>query len=345
MSGKILIIRFSAFGDVAMTIPVIYSFACQYPEIEITILSRKNFAGLFQNLPANVHFMGIDLKKYDGLSGLNNLYKLLKAETFDYVADFHDVLRTKYLRSRFILNGVKVAHIDKGRGEKEKLTRKKNKVLKPLKTSFERYQQVLNTLGFAFNSGFRSIYENNPPNTAVIEQKLNIKKDRKWLGIAPFAKHEGKIYPPELMEKVIEYFSKKEDTEVFIFGGGVEEKKIADSWLQKYSSIHSLIGELNMEEELTMISMLDVMLSMDSANMHLASLVATPVVSVWGATHPYAGFLGWKQKPENAVQVDLYCRPCSIFGQKPCYRGDYACMHQIEPTEIIKKINLVGGRE
>ena len=93
-----------------------------------------------------------------------------------------------------------------------------------------------------------------------------------------------------------------------------------------------------MYQELIIMSHLDVMLSMDSANMHLASLTATPVVSVWGATHPYAGFMGFRQKEENAVQIDLECRPCSIFGQKPCQRGDYACMNNIPPERITERI-------
>ena len=86
------------------------------------------------------------------------------------------------------------------------------------------------------------------------------------------------------------------------------------------------------------MSLFDVMLSMDSANMHLASLVNIPVVSIWGATHPYAGFMGWKQLPINTVQLDLPCRPCSVYGQKPCWRGDYACLREIKPEEIIAKI-------
>ena len=77
------------------------------------------------------------------------------------------------------------------------------------------------------------------------------------------------------------------------------------------------------------MSHLDVMLSMDSANMHLASLTGIPVVSVWGATHPMAGFLGYNQDPENVIQIDLECRPCSIYGNKPCQRGDYACLQNI----------------
>ena len=81
-----------------------------------------------------------------------------------------------------------------------------------------------------------------------------------------------------------------------------------------------------MEAELALMSHLDVMVSMDSGNMHLASLINTPVVTIWGATHPLAGFMGWNQSEENAVQVDLPCRPCSVYGNKPCSRKDYACL-------------------
>ena len=95
---------------------------------------------------------------------------------------------------------------------------------------------------------------------------------------------------------------------------------------------------MDFEKELDLISGLDLMLSMDSANMHLASLFGVPVVSIWGATHPYAGFYGWGQKPSNAVQVELYCRPCSVFGNKPGYRGDLLCLTSISPVTVYEKI-------
>jgi len=99
-----------------------------------------------------------------------------------------------------------------------------------------------------------------------------------------------------------------------------------------------MVGKLNMSQELALMSQLDIMYSMDSANMHLASLVNTPVISLWGATHPYAGFMGWNQSTDNAIQVDLSCRPCSVYGQKPCFRKDYACLFQITPEQIILRI-------
>ncbi len=142
-------------------------------------------------------------------------------------------------------------------------------------------------------------------------------------------------------EEVIAHFAKDPRVKVFLFGGGKNEESVLASWVNKYPSVTSLIGKLNMNTELILMSYLDAMVSMDSANMHLASLVNAPVVSVWGATHPYCGFMGWKQSPMNAVQVDLPCRPCSVFGNKSCYRKDYACLNMITPDMVIKKIESI----
>ena len=93
--------------------------------------------------------------------------------------------------------------------------------------------------------------------------------------------------------------------------------------------------------ELVLMSHLDVMLSMDSAAMHLASIAGATVVSVWGATHPLAGYTGWRQRADDVVQADLSCRPCSISGNRPCLRGDYACLTSIEPGRIADSVDRV----
>ncbi len=337
--ARILIIRFSALGDVAMTIPVVHSLALQYPELEITVLSRAVWQPLFQELPDNVTFIGVDLAgKHRGWWGLNALYSELKAKQFDYVADFHHVLRTKYLCLRFRLGQIDVASICKGRSGKRKLVRRRHKVLESQKSSFRRYADVLTKLGFPVQLNFSSIYGDQKGEFAKIESVVGAKGNSKWIGIAPFAKHAGKIYPIELQEQIVAHFAARSDVKVFLFGGGEKEQNIFDAWLEKYPTLTSMIGKLNMRTELNLMSHLDVMLSMDSANMHLASLVNIPVVSVWGATHPYAGFMGWKQLPVNTVQLDLACRPCSVYGQKPCWRGDYACLKEIKPEQVIAKI-------
>jgi ADP-heptose:LPS heptosyltransferase len=336
---RILIIRFSAIGDVAMTIPVIYSFANQYPQVDITVLSRRVLQPLFQEMPPNVHYYAADLKgKHKGIRGVYRLYKELKAEHFDMIADFHNVIRTKLLCTLFRFAKVRVESVSKGRMGKQKLTRRRNKILKNQKSSFRRFADVLEKLGYPILLNFASIYGNKKGDFSKIASIIPNKGSDIWIGIAPFAKHEGKIYPLKLQEKVVAHFASTNHVKVFLFGGGKEEANVFDNWLKKYPTVISTVGKLNMSTELILMSYLDVMLSMDSANMHMASLVDIPVISIWGATHPYAGFMGWKQLPVNTIQLDMPCRPCSVYGESPCYRGDYACMNNIDPERVIKKI-------
>jgi len=224
---------------------------------------------------------------------------------------------------------------------KKQLVRRRHKVLVMQKTSFQRYADVFAALACPVRLDFTSIYGAGKGDFSQIASVVQPKGTDKWIGIAPFAKHRGKIYPIELQEQVFAHFAANPTVKVFLFGGGKEEQEVFDRWTKKYPSVTSLIGKLNLSTELNLMSHLDVMLSMDSANMHLASLVGIPVVSIWGATHPYAGFMGWKQQPDHTVQLDLSCRPCSVYGQKPCFRGDYACLMQITPRQVIEKIERI----
>ena len=338
----LLLIRFSALGDVAMLVPVVASLMKQYPDIHVTVLSKPFARSLFEGLSPNVSFMSADLKKdYQGLSGLNALYRRLAAKNFTAVADMHDVLRTKYLRLRFHLCGFHVAHIDKHRKGKQLLCSEKNKVKVQQPTSFENYAAVLAKLGYPVSLEFHSIFGEKGGNLRQLMPLIGEKKKfQRWIGIAPFAAHKGKIYPLENMEQTIEQLIKAYPScRIFFFGGGGKERETLDSWAKRYANCTNASAVLGgMRNELILMSHLDVMISMDSGNMHLASLVGTKVVSIWGATHPYAGFMGWNQSEENAVQLDMACRPCSVYGNKPCLRGDYACMNDICPEMIVAKI-------
>jgi ADP-heptose:LPS heptosyltransferase len=324
-SRTTLILRLSALGDVAMTIPVVYSVATRYPDDKFVLLTKMPFQHIFIDKPHNLEVIGIDTKKDNILSVVR---KLQVKHTM--VADLHSVLRSWIVDIYFGLCGKKVAIIDKGKRGKKALTRDKNKQFKQLDTSIQRYQRVFEKLGYDAAIDFKSLLADKN------------KGDATCIGIAPFAKHRGKIYPLELMEQVVGQLNSKPNIKIFLFGGKTEASTL-EEWAAKYSNVQSVAGQLSFEDELRLMSDLNVMLSMDSANMHLASLVGTPVVSVWGATHPYAGFYGYNQDTNNAIQVDMECRPCSVFGNRPCKRGDYACMTQIKPEWIVAKLHSTIG--
>ncbi|HPH91874.1 MAG TPA: glycosyltransferase family 9 protein [Ferruginibacter sp.] len=332
----ILVIRFSAMGDVAMTVPVLKNALDQNPQLQITVVSSAFFAPLFAGLE-RCHFHPAHLKTiHKGATGMYKLFReLVKKNKFNAVADLHNVLRSTILKTFFTLAGYKTAAIDKGRGEKRLLTRKENKDFKQLTSTHERYAQVLRKtgLGLLLNPA-TPVYQKQQMPASI--QPLFL-QNKKMIGIAPFAQHKEKMYPLEKMKMVVKLLAV--DNQMIFFGGGAEETAVLKAWASEIPNTINAAGNFTFTEELAIISNLDVMISMDSANMHLASLYTIPVISIWGATHPYAGFYGWGQNENNIVSIDLSCRPCSVFGNKPCWRGDHACMMQIQENLIIDKIN------
>ena len=328
--ARTLVIRLSSLGDVAMTVPILFSVANRYSNDEFIFLTKSSLFSFYSNLkdkPQNLKVLPVYEKgKHKGIAGLARLIKEIRKEGIDQVADLHDVLRSKAIDLVFNLKGKTVAVIEKERRDKRALIRKRGKIFRQLTTSLQRYQNVFEELGYDASFDFVSLFPSKN------------KKEETWIGIAPFAKHPGKIYPPEKIEKLIQLLIADSNKKIFLFGGK-EDQLLLEEWANKYEKVESVAGKLSFQDELLLMNDLDVMISMDSANVHLASLTATPVVSIWGATHLYAGFYGYNQDPDNAVQLDLPCRPCSIYGNKPCWRKDYACMQGISPEMIIGKVN------
>lgn len=318
----ILAYRFSAFGDVAMIVPVLREFLEQNTQVEVIMVSRKNFGDLFNGID-RLKFHGANLEEYKGFWGLKKLHKeLLRIYKIDVVADLHDVIRSKILNRLFRLKGVPVFKIDKGKEQKKKLTDIWNLDKRQLKLTTERYADVFRAIGFEVK---------------LSHQYQALVADKKGIGFAPFAQHKGKMLPLEKSFELAKMIAKQ--TPLFLFGGGAKEVEILSQWEKAIPNTKSVAGRLSLKEELEKIAGLEVMISMDSANMHLASLVGTRCISVWAATHPFAGFLGYGQKEEDVVQVeDLTCRPCSVFGDKTCYRGDWACLEEIDIQKIVDKI-------
>jgi len=137
---------------------------------------------------------------------------------------------------------------------------------------------------------------------------------------------------------VIERLTKNRQTRVFLFGAGQVESEMLRQWSSVFPRTESVAGLLPLEQELELMRRLDVMICMDSANQHLSSLVGLRAISVWCATHPMIGFMGWKQRKEDIVQrEDLLCRPCTCHGTNHCRYGNYAC-RQIEAEKIVSQI-------
>ncbi len=339
--SHVLVIRLSAMGDVAMTVPVILALVKQYPELRITVLTRGIFKAIFLELPNVEVYIADVMGKHKGVRGLWKLFKELKKLHIDAIADLHNVLRSNILKWYFGLIKIPFKQIDKGRAEKKELTSLKNKIIKPLKTTHNRYVDVFERLGFPINLS---------PDSFLPRQRLSNKAieiigtdTRKWIGIAPFAAYKGKMYPLDLMEQVIRQLNNTEKYKMFFFGGGENERLQLEEWEKQFHNGINIAGRLSLDEELALISNLDLMLAMDSANAHLAAMYGISTITLWGVTHPYAGFYPFGQDASNALLADREKYPfipSSIYGNKNSV-GYEKAIETIAPDMVLHKIDEV----
>lgn len=315
---NILVFRLSALGDVAMTIPVIYSVARQHPDVRLTVVTRPFFRRLFLNPPPNVDFIDFTARN---VTELMAFIRDLKTVEYSAVADLHDVIRTRVIRMMLRLKRIPVATVNKDRRSRKRLTDKKERNYQ--RNYVDRYADVFRRLGLDVDVNFEGFGESDA--------------GRRGVGIAPFARYATKTYPPKLMEEVARMLTDL-DVPVYLFGARGEEAGQLAGWVERNPKLELMAGKLSLEDELREIGRLRAMITMDSANMHLASLMRTPVVSIWGSTIPQCGFLGYGQSPERAVWLDLECQPCSVAGLTECPLGHYACLKRIEPARIVEKL-------
>ena len=339
--GHILVIRLSAMGDVAMTIPVLKKLTQHYLDTEFTILTRKFFAPLFEDLPRVKVFEAEVDTKYKGIGGLKKLAGELRELEIDAVADLHDVLRSNVLDVFFKVYGIPVRQIDKGRAEKKALTRKRNKKFRPLKATHQRYAEVFAELNLPVDLSSVDFLEKKKLSPQVRE--LTGIEPRKWLGVAPFAQHESKTYPEDLMKQVLKDLQENEQLKIFLFGGGSKEEKMLNEWEKEFPNVINAAGKFSFREELGLISNLDAMLSMDSGNGHLAANYGVPVLSLWGLTHPHAGFAPFAQPQDHSLVPDLERYPeipTSIYGTKTPAKYEDA-MRTIPAGKVVEKLKEI----
>jgi ADP-heptose:LPS heptosyltransferase len=339
---RLLVIRASAMGDVALTTPVLGGFRKQYPDVELVLLTRSVFEPFFSSMEGLKLFFPDFKIRHKGLIGILKLFIDLRRDSkFDKIIDLHDVLRSKILRILFRLSGVPVFVIDKGRSEKKSVIR--GKINSRLKHSVERYCDVFSKAGFPVML-LKGPWIIPSPAALIKAASMTDSKNVLNIGVAPYAKHKLKNWSEENMVSLLRLISEKHESRFWLFGGIEEAERLGDLQTRIKGSFN-IAGKLNLDEELALMSRLDLMIAMDSSNMHMAALVGARVVSIWGGTDPLSGFGAWMQPESYSISIpvnELTCRPCTTFGKGNCRRGDLACMNWLTPEIVLLKINYLN---
>ena len=161
------------------------------------------------------------------------------------------------------------------------------------------------------------------------------------VGIAPFAKHSAKMYPLDLMQKIVSYVQDRHT--VFLFGSGKIEMQTIRGWSTALKNVYSCDILGSFENEIGLISNLDLMISMDSANGHIASIYNVPVITIWCLTHPYTGFTTFNNDPNNQFLPDREEYPLipnSVYGNK-MIAGYEKAARTINFQDILARVNTI----
>jgi ADP-heptose:LPS heptosyltransferase len=334
----LLVIRTSSMGDVALTTPVLTALRKKYPETEITLVTRPAFTPFFASIEDLNLFTPDFNKRHKGFTGLIRLPRDIKKQyKFEHIIDLHDVIRSKILRWMFRLYGIPASVINKGRAEKKQVI--KGRIRMPLKHTVERYCDVFQKAGFPVIPEKAQPLKSSHGTVSKITG-LPLTPDVINIGVAPYAKHELKIWPEENMIRLLTLISEQSETKYWLFGGKEEFDRLS-SFHERVPESFVVSGNMSLREELDLMSNLDFMITMDSSNMHMAALSGTEVISIWGATDPMTGFGAWGQPDEYSIRIpaeELTCRPCTIYGKGKCRRGDFACMNWLTSEKVFESI-------
>lgn len=323
---KVLIIRFSSFGDIVQCSSVVELIRQKYPEAVIDWVTRSEFDYLVK-LNHDVNTVWSFNKKL-GFKGLIDLGLKLRALDYDHVYDAHNNLRSSLLslmmRSK-IFNRPNWLTRPKDRLKRVLLfTFRVNTFPKPFK-GIHSYRAPLMKWGIVPNQDAKLVtWDFNPQALEKVDPFI---KDKKTIILVPSAAWEMKRWPLPLWKKLISIMP---DYKFVVLGGKedhfCEELKEIDP-----ARVENLAGKLSLVESCAMISKSELVISADTGLLHVADVMGVKALSLMGPTA--FGFTTGKQI--ITMEVDLPCRPCTKDGRGSCSQDVYQkCMVDITPEKV-----------
>lgn len=343
--ANVLIVRSARIGDALIAVPIIFDVAEKNIKDNFFVVTDPKFKGIYEKMPENVFFIPMAMKKrkgaFRGLSFVWERYLLIKRikrkYSFDKIALLkYDTFDKKI--EKIYKNKADIKHIESDYfNSKERIEKRVNDGL----TLSSLYVEVFEKLGYTDITPRFDPAEFKSEDLTSVFLSLNIQHGvDKVLVIAPFSRVEMKIYPLNKIKEILRYYEEnRSDVKVLIAGGGAYEKEQARLLEKEFSNVRSIVGQFSMDFELSLMAQSDALFTMDSSNMHLASLVGVPVVSIWGPNDPSLGFYPVNLPIENTIKKELSCRPCSLFGEYPCTRENKMECMEIDSRIVIEKLN------
>jgi len=315
---KILLIRFSSIGDIVLTSPVIRCIKEQVPNAEVHVITKKQFAFIFQNNPRVDKVYSINKKVSEVLSSL-------KEEKYDHIIDLHNNLRSMQVKLALKVpaTSFKKLNIKKLQAVKLKINRL------PEIHIVDRYLQAAEKLGIKNdNKGLEYFI---PEQDEIKTESLPKAHQSGYIAFVIGAKFFTKQLP---VEKIIS-ICKKINSPVILLGGPEDQDKGEQIVTAVGDKIFNSCGKYNLNQSASLVKNADKVITHDTGLMHIAAAFKKEIISIWGNTIPEFGMTPYLSPHSTIIEVKgLSCRPCSKIGYNACPKGHFKCMKEIDENLI-----------
>ena len=319
---NILIIKFSSLGDLILIIPSLKAIREKFPQAKIVLLTLKKYTSLFYECPYIDRIIGVE-KDYKKLKNLLKISFSLLKENYDYIIDFQNNLASHLIA---FLSFPRYSF-----GYRRKLGFLLRKKIKWRKLSpLESQEKLLSLLGVKIKEKKLSFWELKKE---FIPSILKDEKNLIGINISASQAWETKNWPPEYIEKLIKLIiSSLSSYKIVLIGE--EDLKISQRLSLIHPKVINLCGKTTLKELIYVIKKLDILITPDSAPLHMGIALGIPVIGLFGPTDPFRHI----EKQENLFVI-FKKLDCSFCYRHKCKKKE--CMRRISPQEVFKMIKKI----
>jgi len=341
---NILVIQTAFPGDVILTIPLVQSLKKEFPAASVDMLVTPQASEVLLNHPSIRNILRYDKHGDDrGISGFRRQTKILRSHRYDLAIIPHRSLRSALL--------VRLAGIPLRVGFSTSAGSFFFTQTVPYDSSSHEVDRNLSLLrGIGITVDGRPFPEMYPTDgdRRIVDDLLPKKKfvlSHHTIAIAPGSVWNTKRWMPERFQELIRHLIDRHYSVVLL--GGKDDVALCERILESTNreNVISMAGELTFLQSAELIRRSRVLVSNDSAPMHLALAMRTPVVAIFGPTVPRFGFAPYGINDSIVEISGLACRPCSIHGGATCPIKTFDCMVNISAETVFQNVVRVMEKQ
>ena len=343
MDSKVLIIQTAFIGDVILTLPLVQVIKKEL-NAEIDFMCIPETSQILKNNPYITDLIIYDKRGKDkNLKSLSRLSRRVKYKRYDYVISPHRSTRSTYLAYK----SKSEVTISFDKSSLSFLYKNRVNYIKNIH-EIQRNLKLLEPLNIYSSEIIRPELFWNSDDEKVVELLLrtnNVNIESPFIAVSPGSIWNTKRFPEgkfiDLFNSLADYsfpivlLGSKRDFELCEF--------IKDNTQNKNVVITA--NKLSLLQSVCLISKAKLLVSNDSAPLHIGNAVGTKVFAIFGATTPDFGFFPYNEG-DKIYEIDgLNCRPCCIHGSEECPKQHFKCMmnqdENIIASDILKELKLI----